>query len=102
MHVCDIAAYSMYFLMPKKIKKHSKYIPVLCLALLSPFPRLIIADNQLTLKCTALSGWMHHALQRKEAEESACGKVHDPAFKITEIYFQEKLLCNFLVKNGNC
>ena len=25
------------------------------------------------------------ALQRKEAEESACGKVHDPAFKITEI-----------------
>ena len=41
------------------------------------------------------------ALQRKEAEESACGKVHDPAFKITEIYFQEKLLCNFLVKNGN-
>ena len=41
------------------------------------------------------------ALQRKEAEESACGKVHDPALKITEIYFQEKLLCNFLVKNGN-
>ena len=41
------------------------------------------------------------ALQRKEAEESACGKVRDPAFKITEIYFQEKLLCNFLVKNGN-
>ena len=38
------------------------------------------------------------ALQRKEAEESACGKVHDPAFKITKIYFQEKLLCNFLVK----
>ena len=27
------------------------------------------------------------ALQRKEAEESACGKVHDPAFNI---YFQEK------------
>ena len=23
------------------------------------------------------------ALQRKEAEESACGKVHEPAFKIT-------------------
>ena len=41
------------------------------------------------------------ALQRIEAEESACGKVHDPAFKITEIYFQEKLLCNFWVKNGN-
>ena len=41
------------------------------------------------------------AMQRKEAEESACGKVHDPAFKINEIYFQEKLLCNFLVKNGN-
>ena len=38
------------------------------------------------------------ALQKKEAEESACGKVHDSAFKITEIYFQEKLLCNFLVK----
>ena len=41
------------------------------------------------------------ALQRKEAEESACGKVHDPAFKITVINFQEKLLCNLLVKNGN-
>ena len=41
------------------------------------------------------------ALQRKEKEELACGKVHDPAFKVTEIYFQEKLLCNFLVKNGN-
>ena len=38
------------------------------------------------------------ALQRKEAEESACGKVHDPAFNITKIYFQEKILCNFLVK----
>ena len=31
------------------------------------------------------------ALQRKEAEESACGKVHDPAFKTAEIYFQEKI-----------
>ena len=41
------------------------------------------------------------ALQRKEAEESACGKVHDPAFEITEISFQEKLLCKVLVKNGN-
>ena len=40
-------------------------------------------------------------LQRKEAEESACGKLHDPAFKITEIYFQEKFLRKFLVKNGN-
>ena len=40
-------------------------------------------------------------LQRKEAEEAACGKVHDLAFKITEIYFQEKLLFNLLVKNGN-
>ena len=38
------------------------------------------------------------ALQRKEAEESACGKVHEPAFKVTEIHFQEKLLCNPLVK----
>ena len=38
------------------------------------------------------------ALQRKEAEEAACGNVHDPAFKITKNYFQEKLLCNFLVK----
>ena len=37
-------------------------------------------------------------LQRKEAEESVCGKVHDPAFKITEIYFQAKLLSNFFVK----
>ena len=25
------------------------------------------------------------ALQRKAAEESACGQVHDPAFKITKI-----------------
>ena len=41
------------------------------------------------------------ALQRKEAEKSACGKVHDPMFKSTETYFQEKLLRNFLVKNGN-
>ena len=41
------------------------------------------------------------ALQRKEAEESACSKLHDPAFKITEIYFREKLLCNFLAVNGN-
>ena len=41
------------------------------------------------------------ALQTKEAEESACGKGHDPAFKITGIYFQKKLLCNFLVKDGN-
>ena len=38
------------------------------------------------------------ALQREEAEESACDKVHDPAFKMAEIYFQEKLLCTFLVK----
>ena len=42
-----------------------------------------------------------NTLHRKKAEESACGKVHDPAFKITEIYFQVKILCNFLVKNGN-
>ena len=41
------------------------------------------------------------ALQRKEAEESACGKVHDPTLEFIEIYFQEKSLCNFLVKNGN-
>ena len=38
------------------------------------------------------------ALHRKEAEEAACGKVHDTAFKITKIYFQQKLLCNFLMK----
>ena len=31
------------------------------------------------------------ALQRKDTEESACGQVHDPAFKITEIYFQKKI-----------
>ena len=30
------------------------------------------------------------ALQRKEAEKSACDKVHDPANQITEIYFQER------------
>ena len=39
--------------------------------------------------------------QRKEAEESTYVKVHDPVLKITEIYFQEKLVCYFLVKNGN-
>ena len=38
------------------------------------------------------------ALHRKEAEESACGKVHDPKLRITEIYFQEKLVKK---KNGN-
>ena len=32
------------------------------------------------------------ALQKKEAKESDCGKVHDQVFKITGIYFQEKLL----------
>ena len=31
------------------------------------------------------------ALQRKEAEESACGEVNDPAFKISEIYYQENI-----------
>ena len=41
------------------------------------------------------------ALQKKEAEESACSKVHDPLFKITDTDFQQKLLCNFLVKNEN-
>ena len=39
--------------------------------------------------------------QRIEAEESACGKVHELTHTITEIYFQEIILCNFLVKNGN-
>ena len=33
-----------------------------------------------------------NAPQRKEAEESACGVVQDPAFKTTVIYFQEKIL----------
>ena len=47
-------------------------------------------------KCMAQSAWMHC----KEKKQSACGKVR-LAFKITEIYFQEKLPCNFLVKNGN-
>ena len=41
------------------------------------------------------------ALQRKEAEESALGKVHDPSLQITEIYFQEKLLCNFFFVEKN-
>ena len=36
------------------------------------------------------------SLHREEAEESTCGKVHDQAFKIIEIYFQEKLLCQNL------
>ena len=52
------------------------------------------------VKVVAMEG-SKNALQRKEGEESACGKVHDLAFKITEIYFQEKLLCSFLMKNGN-
>ena len=63
--------------------------------------RNIIANsilNQLTLKCTARSAWMHC---KEKKQKKACGKVHDPAFKMTEIYFQEKLLCNLLVKNGN-
>ena len=34
-------------------------------------------------------------LQRKEAGESACGKVHDPTFKIADIYFQEKYYVTF-------
>ena len=38
---------------------------------------------------------MLDALQRKLAEESACGKVHDRAFKITERYFQEKYHITF-------
>ena len=37
------------------------------------------------------------ALQRKEEQESAYSELPDPAFKIIEIYSQEKLLCNFLV-----
>ena len=37
------------------------------------------------------------ALQRK-CRRTACGKAHDPAFKITEIYFQEKILCNLMLK----
>ena len=40
------------------------------------------------------------ALQRKETEESACGKVHDPAFKITEIYFQKHYYVTFWWKMG--
>ena len=27
--------------------------------------------------------------------------MHDQVLTVTEIYFHEKLLCNFLVKNGN-
>ena len=53
------------------------------------------------IKKTILTYTKVDAMQRKEADESACGKVHGPPFKITEIYFQEKLLCNFLVINGN-
>ena len=54
------------------------------------------------MKCKSTYAKVHgsvsvDALQRK-AEESACGKVHDPAFKNTKICFQEKLLCNFFVK----
>ena len=30
-------------------------------------------------------------LQRKESEESVCGKVHHLALTITEIYFQAKI-----------
>ena len=53
----------------------------------------------LTLKCTARSAWMHY--KEKKQKKAACGKVHDPPFKITEIYFQDKLLRNFVVTNGN-
>ena len=41
------------------------------------------------------------ALQIKEAEESNCDKVHGPTLKTSEMYFQEKFLCNFWVKSGN-
>ena len=36
--------------------------------------------------------------KKKKTHKNQLGKLHDPAFKITEIYCQEKLLCNFLVK----
>ena len=37
-------------------------------------------------------------LQRKEAEESACGKVHDPAFKITDFFFRKNYYLTFWLK----
>ena len=40
------------------------------------------------------------AMQRTEAEEPACVKMHDPAFKFLKSIFRKKLLFNFLVKNG--
>ena len=39
------------------------------------------------------------ALQRKEAEESACGKVHDPAFKLLKFIFRKKYYVTFWWKN---
>ena len=36
------------------------------------------------------------APQRKEAEESACGKVDDPAFKITEIILVKNEIADLL------
>ena len=35
------------------------------------------------------------ALQRKEAEESACGKVHDPTLKITDFVFRKNYYVTF-------
>ena len=49
--------------------------------------------NQLSLKCTARSAWMH------SKEKKQKNQLTVKCTEITEIYFQEKLLCNFLVKN---
>ena len=57
-------------------------------------PSFILFQSLLEIKMKSTYAKVHgsvsvDALQRKEAEQSACGKVHDPALKITEIYFQE-------------
>ena len=56
-------------------------------------PYITSLSNQLTLKCTARSAWMH--CKEKEQKNQPAGKVHDPAFKITEIYFQENYYVTF-------
>ena len=55
--------------------------------------------NQLTLTCTGRSVWMH--CKEKKQKNQLAVKCTTRRFTITEIYFQEKLQCNFLVKNVN-
>ena len=53
--------------------------------------------NQLALKCTARSASMH--CKEKKQKNQFAVKCTTRCSKNAEIYFQEKLLCSFLVKN---